>query len=134
MGEGRICLIPFEIGKAYGNIQDPTFRSFINKAIAKEPIVTLQGVQNVNAVLLEDKDTLFVNLVNNNGSTDITNPVVFDYIAPACDFTVNIKSARKPKAVILQPNGKKLKYRYESGVISLAIDKLEIHSIIQIKY
>lgn len=134
LGEGRICLIPFAIGKAYGNIQDPTFRGFINKAIAKEPIVTLQGVQNVNAVLLEDEDSLYVNLVNNNGSSDITNPVVFDYIAPACDVTVNIKSAVKPKAVIMQPNGKKLKYKYESGVITLTVDKLEIHSIIQIKY
>ena len=134
VGDGRICLIPFEIGKAYGNVQDPVFRKFVQKSIVKEPIATIEGVKNVDAVLLEDNDKLFVNLINNNGSSDITNPVVFDYVAPAYDFTVNIKSAVKPKKVIVQPDGKKLKFNYSNGIVSVNIDKLEIHTIIELDY
>ena len=134
LGDGRICLIPFEIGKSYGNIKDPAFRAFVKKSIAKEPLVTLQGVQNVDAVLLEEQGKLYVNLINNNGSDNATDPVVFDYVCPVCDMQVYIKSPQKPKKLVWQPLGKKLKFKYENGIITCNIDKLEVHGIIQVEY
>ncbi len=134
IGKGRICLIPFETGMAYSNLKDHALRKFIMQSVGVEPTVSLGGVQNVNAVLLEDDNKLYVNLVNNNGCQNSVEPVVFDYVCPVCDLEVSIKCASKPKKLTWQPQGKKLKFKYKDGIATCKIDKLEIHGIIELEF
>lgn len=73
-----------------------------------------------------------IQLINAGGSHHNVKVYSEDRIPPLTDIVLDIRSDRKPKAVRLQPEGRRLRYTYQDGVASVAIPRLEIHGVLEI--
>ncbi len=71
-----------------------------------------------------------VNLLNLAGPHK--SAAAFDEIPPLGPLRVSIKYPKRPGKVTLQPEGTSLPYEYKNGEIAFILNKLDIHSIIEI--
>jgi hypothetical protein len=73
---------------------------------------------------------LMVNLINTSG--DHTYPV-FDEIPSLRNLEVSVSLPEKPGSAFLQPEGNKLRIRYEDGRAVVRIPELKIHAVIEFR-
>ena len=83
--------------------------------------------------MLDVDGKMMIQLVNALGNH--TNPVCAtdDNIPPVLDIELSIALDKKPKALILQPEGTPLDFAYENGKAKIKIPRLDIHSIIEVQ-
>jgi len=62
-----------------------------------------------------------------------TNTEIIEDLLPICDTTVEIKPAKAPKSVTLQPQGIPVPFTYQNGVLLYTVDKFTCHQMIEIK-
>jgi hypothetical protein len=48
------------------------------------------------------------------------------------DISLSIKLDKEPKALFLQPQGRELSYEYKDGRAYTTVERLDIHSVIQV--
>ena len=73
-----------------------------------------------------------IQLINGGGSHANNSAVSDDYIPPVLDAKLSVALNEKPQALILQPDGKKLKFEYRNGRAYFAVDRIDIHSIVEV--
>ena len=56
-----------------------------------------------------------------------------DEIPPIVDVSLSLQLPRAPRQIILQPEGRALEWREEKGRILVAIDRVELHGILEIR-
>jgi hypothetical protein len=74
-----------------------------------------------------------INLINVAGEHTNQAAIAYDQVPPLTDLTVSVKTPAKPAKIVLQPEGKELKFSYSGGKSTVLIPKLEIHSILEIE-
>jgi len=77
-------------------------------------------------------DRMFVNLINVAGEHTNPNAIGYDEIPSIKDLTVGIRTTKKPAKILMQPEGREMKFDYENGVSTMLVPDLDIHSILEV--
>ena len=135
-GQGRIAAIYADLGRLYKYQRSSLYRDFLigikNELIAA-PFIEVTGSGLVHVVVGEKNSSTLVHLINSSGPHRDENIFVYDEIPVIGSLTLKMRSS-KPKAVTLQPEGRSLDFEYEDGQVMISLDKVAIHSIIELAF
>jgi hypothetical protein len=76
----------------------------------------------------------YVNLINVSGEHTNQSAIGYDQVPALENLEVRIRTGSKPADILLQPEGKKLKFSYSDGVATVRVSRLELHSILEISF
>ena len=134
-GKGSVTAVGFDIGSQYSRGAQYLHKDLLKKIASSlyEPVVRIEAaLGRLEIVVLEVNGVFTVQLVNAGGSHDDDMCATDDYIPPVLDIKLSIALPKKPQKLMLQPEGKELPFTYENGRAEISIDRLEIHSILEI--
>ena len=98
-----------------------------------EPMVRIDAqTGRVEIVCLEVGGRKMIQLLNAAGSHANDACATDDFIPPALDIELSIALDEKPRAMILQPEGRELDFEYRDGRAYVRVDRVDIHSILEI--
>ena len=83
--------------------------------------------------VLEEDGRRAVQLVNANGAHASREVATEDFIPPILDVTLSIKAEKKPRGLILQPEGRELAFNWKDGKITVEIPRVDLYEIIEIR-
>lgn len=134
-GKGKIAGIYFNFGEQHFKRETYLGRDFIGALIKQlfQPKVTVSGSKLVNVALNQKKGVTYINVINMAGNHANKSIHASDEIPPLYNLQVTAKVTQRPKQVLLQPENKPLPFAYKNGEIVFSINKLAIHSIVEIK-
>jgi hypothetical protein len=75
---------------------------------------------------------MFVSLVNIAGEHTNQTAIGYDEIPSLKDLAVSLSTVKKPARIMLQPEGKALKFDFQHGIAKVIIPELAIHSILEV--
>jgi len=134
-GNGKIAGVYFNAGSNYIDYKSPVLRDFISDLITKlfpDQVVNVSGSHLVHVAVNQLNNKKYVNLVNIAGEHSNPSAVAYDEIPALKDLKVSIKTIKRPARIVLQPEGKDLKFDYQNGVSKVVVSNLPIHSILEI--
>lgn len=134
-GSGSITAIGFDIGAQYLSATQYTQRKLIKQITDAlyQPEVRIESVCGLLEIVVLEKDgKTMIQLVNGGGTHPYSSCATDDYIPPVLDIELSVSVDSKPKKLILQPEGKKLPFKYKDGRAYVKVDRVDIHSIIEI--
>ncbi|MBE6667471.1 MAG: hypothetical protein E7607_04075 [Ruminococcaceae bacterium] len=134
-GNGRITAIGFDIGSQYLNGTQYLHRTLMKKITERlyTPLVKVESVLGrLEIVPLLKDEKLMIQLVNAGGSHDNPYSATDDYIPPVLDTCISIELPQKPIKLMLQPENRSLPFIYKNGRAYVRIDRIDIHSIIEV--
>ena len=135
-GKGSVTAIGFDIGMQYLSSEQYMQRKLMRKITDKlyAPIVKIdKALGKLEIVALCKDGALMIQLVNGNGSHASYVSASDDIIPPVLDIKLSVKRKSKPSALILQPEGKPLDFEYKDGYASLSVDRVDMHSVIEVR-
>ena len=135
-GKGKIAGVYFDFGQQYREARTVVAREFLNSLVRQlfpEPVVEVTGSHNVDVTVNRIDGKLAINLVNTSGPHSDSAVHVFDEIPAVGPLEITICYPEKPKKVMLEPDGKKMKYKYSDGKVHTVVPQLDIHSVIVIE-
>ena len=133
--EGKLIKLGVEIGEKYSANISSALKKFIKNLVALtafEPIVKVNSTY-VDVTVNKKGEKLLVNLINMLGLHNARGVRTFDEIPPLYNLDVQIKYDKAPKKVMIEPEKLIPEYEYKNGVITVKVEKLDIHSIITIE-
>lgn len=134
-GEGSISVIGFDIGSDYLNGTQYLHRTLMKSITVPlyDPMVRIESqIGRIEIVCLKKDGKNMIQLINAAGSHDNPACATDDLIPPALDIELSITLGNAPKAINLQPEGKPLPFEYRHGRAYLKVDRVDIHSILEI--
>lgn len=136
VGKGKIGVLWFDYGDAYLNRRVPVARDFLQAMVRElfpKPVVEVTGSHFVDVSVARNHGRLLVNLVNTSGPHEFDKEYVFDEIPPVGPLTLNLRLDRKPKSVVMQPEGRELEAAWRDGIAHITVPRLEIHSALVVE-
>ncbi|AEI48209.1 alpha-L-fucosidase [Runella slithyformis] len=135
LGKGKIAGIYFNFGEQHYKRETYAGRDFLGTLVKQlfQPTVEVKGSKMVNVALNQKNGTTYVNLINMAGNHANKSIHANDEIPPLYGLQVSVKTPRRPRQVVLQPENKPLPFAYKNGKAVFTISKLAIHSIAEIK-
>ncbi|MFB2121540.1 hypothetical protein [Parapedobacter sp. 2B3] len=136
LGAGKIAAVYFDLTAPYKGSRHPVYNRLINTLIQNifpNPKLQVIGSDKIHTTLTYKDSDILVNLINADGPHVNDQVMAYDHIAPSAPLSVRLKINRKPRRVLLQPENRPLKYGYdrESGIVTVAVPAVAIHSIVQ---
>ncbi len=134
-GKGKVAGVYMDMGSSYLSTTSPVFRDFLSGIIAElfpDPLVKISGSHRVNVVPTSKDGRLLVQLINTSGDHANKNVKGIDDIPTLTNLKVSVKTGKKPRKVLLQPDGRSLKFAYSDGRTTFVIPELKIHHIVEI--
>lgn len=136
-GKGKIAGVYVDLGQGYLNMETSGVRNLIGQlgqALLPYPIVEVKGSHLIHVVANQKDNRLLINLVNTSGNHNSKSSFEYDEIPTLHHLTLKIKVDKQPQKVTLLPENKALDYFYSPSekAIFLTLDKLEIHSVIEV--
>ena len=132
-GEGKIAVYPGERSYSYMTGR----RTDIMKSLSDflltlyEPEVRLVSATGIVEIVDFEKDgRQIVQLVNCNGNHYDESSLTEESIPPVLDVVLKIRMDKRPKAIYQQPDGKRLKFKWNDGYAEVMIPRVDIHSSI----
>jgi hypothetical protein len=135
-GKGKIACVYADLGNTYRMSNSFVIRDFLSgivKVLCPFPLVEIKGSHHVHLVPVKKDGKLMINLINTSGDHSNPNYAGFDEIPPLKDLEVSVMLGTKPQSVILQPEGKRLKFDFDNGKAKFIIPELKIHNIIEVR-
>ena len=132
-GNGKIALIPFDLGLQYLNVRTYQMREFLGdilKEVYEEKIVKT-NTHFVEVVLSKKDDREFVQLINISAGKKALEIKSFDEVLPLSNIKVEYLRNRAPKKVIQFPENKELSFIYKDGRVCFEVENLLIHNVIE---
>ncbi len=133
-GKGKISAIGADIGIAYNQAAQYLHRDLIKTISGKlyTPLARIEKVCGMLEIVCLEKDgRMMLQLINANGNhSDITCDTE-DFIPPVIDIKLSVAMDNMPSKVLLQPEGKELKFDYTEGRVYFDVDRVNIHNIIE---
>ena len=136
VGKGRLVVSSVALGDSYASQKSAGLRDYMAllvKASGFMPDFTVSGSHLVEAMLMEKDGTIRLNLTNLAGAHEDKRYRGVDEIPPLGPLAITIQSDARPERVMLMPEDKPLDFNWENGIISLTLDRFEIHSVIEIE-
>lgn len=134
-GQGQLIGVYANLGESYFNRRSYDLRNFLDAVLrqAYEPIATVSGSHAVHVITSEKEGKLLVNLLNVSGSHDAKNTFAYDEVPPLHDLRVTLRLARAPRQIRLWPGNQHIPFRYTGGQTTVAVPKLELHSVLVVE-
>jgi hypothetical protein len=135
-GKGRLTAVYADLSADYRKHQSPKLRDFIaslTKPLLPRPQVTVRGSHLVHVVLNRQNNRLAVNLINTGGRHADPQVFTYDEVPPLTNLTVQLRTDRKPKRIVQQPENRPLPVRYANGVATVTVPQLALHSILVVE-
>ena len=134
-GSGSICAIGFDIGSQYLGATQYTQRVLMKQITdglytPKVRVESVCGMLEITALKMGEK--LTVQLVNGGGNHSYSSCATDDYIPPVLDIKLSVALDKKPEKLVLQPENKELEFEYKDGRAYVDVNRVDIHSIIEI--
>ena len=136
-GKGKIAGFYIDAAKVYYTYQARGYLKIMNAVIDEvfpKPVVRLSGSDCVHAVVSQKDDKWFVNLINAAGSHFNAKVYQYDHIPATGDLTLELNTPKPIKKIVLQPDGKILKFSKKDGRTSVVVPSVAVHSIVQIEF
>ena len=134
-GRGSVTAIGFDIGSQYLSGTQYMQRDLM-KQIADSLYVPKARIESaigrLEIIALEKDGRLMLQLVNAGGSHADAICATDDLIPPVLDICLSVELPRKPKAMKLWPEGKALDVEWRDGRAYVRIDRVDIHSVVEI--
>ena len=133
--QGIVAGVYFDAGSSYIENKSPVIRDFIGNIVADlfpTQIVKVTGSHLVHIAVNNLNEKMYINLINVSGEHTNPKAVAYDEIPPLINLAVQISTDKKPSGIILQPEGRKLKFQFMDGVSKVIVPELPIHSILEI--
>lgn len=134
-GKGHIGIMPMSLGKIYFDDNFFELKKFFSqcaKACCDSRINATRAGQ-VDVVLSENHGKEYIHVINITGEHRSPRIKTFDYIPAVADVIIKYKTARKPNAVLLQPDNTLLKYEYKDETLTVGLEKIDIYDVIEIQ-
>lgn len=134
--KGQVAAVWFSMGERYTTGQTTVARDWLAalvRQLVPRPLVEVRGSHEVEVVLRRMQGRLTVNLLNGAGPHANTAAYTLDEIPAVGPLTARVRTPQKPASVRLEPAGKALDFRYEQGVVSAIVPKLELHEVVVLK-
>lgn len=134
--KGKIAGVYFRNGNGYLASRSVAVRDFIGALVLKisKPRLTLDAPKCVDASLMQKDGKWMINLLNTAGEHANIAVRTFDVIPAVHDITVSVQVDKAPKSVTLQPENIEAEYIYSNGMLTIQVEKLDIHMVIAIGF
>ena len=134
-GKGNIFAVPFDFGLAYNEERSAQLRMLIGDIVEKcSRKLYVQGSHYLETALMEKDEKIYIHLLNASGEHRAARVKVFDELLPIYGVAVSYRTKKEPTSVKLVPENIPLSYRYEEGVLKVNIEKIDIHTAIEISF
>lgn len=136
-GKGKIITVSANLFSRYNDVRSCYIRDYITELIEMlnpKTVTRVCGTHFVDLTVQEKDGKIYPNIVNLSGYAYTSEWVVYDEITPLMNFLVKVQLEKKPKNIYLQPDGRRLEFEYADNEITIKIDKLDIHGIIDIDF
>lgn len=134
-GKGSVTAIGFDIGEQYLRGSQYLQRDLMNQITDAlyNPMVRIESVcGRLEIIALQKDGKLMIQLLNAGGNHADAACATDDHIPPILDIELSVALPKAPKRMILQPDGKELSVTYQNGRAYVSVDRVDIHSIIEV--
>jgi len=132
LGKGRIATVDRPFSEAYMGDPKPELRDFVGAVVNElfpDPIVKVEGSREIDVSLARDvAGELVVGLTNVSGPHRTAG--VIDRIDPIRNVQVAIRTAAKPKKVLLQPGAREVDWTWKDGAVQLTVESVPICELV----
>ena len=135
MGKGKLAALYLDVGVPYYTTQSPTYRKLVNDIVSQlvtDPALSVTGSEYLHVVLSKKGTNTFIHLINTGGSHFNKRVFTYDEVPPLGPITIRLRREQNPSAVVLRPEGTPLQHRFQDGMLSIDLPRLNIHSIIEV--
>lgn len=135
MGSGRVSVIPHDIGLEYIEAARVETRHFANEIVLAlyDPEISLLSATGLVEICDLEKDgKRLVQLVNANGLHHSSSSLTEETIPPVLDVELSISCSHRPKAIRLQPEGRRLDMKWKDGHATVTVPRIDFHSVLEI--
>ncbi len=136
VGKGVIAATYTDLSEAYTSERSPAAREFLH-TLAQElfphPLVTVTGSRDVDVTVTRQAGRLAISLMNTAGPHADPHDPIIESIPTVGPLEVAIQTPTAPKAIRWEPDGTSLPVRYEAGVATVTLPKLEIHGVLVVE-
>lgn len=134
-GRGEIITVPFNFGIAYWVENTAALGEFAAELAGRirGRKVKAEGSRYVTVSLMQKEGAEYIHLLNTAGPHRSVSVKTFAEIPPLYNIKISYRRTSKPGSAVLYPEGKPLAFTYEDGEVNMEVEKLEIHSIIEIR-
>jgi hypothetical protein len=133
-GRGKVGAVYGPVASIYFRSHHPWLREFIGgltAALFPEPEVTVDGPATIDVALRRTPDgRLSVHLLNTAGMPLPDRYGFTDFIPPLEGITLTVKSAKRPASVTWIPDGGRLDWRWNDGLLKVIVPRLRIHGVV----
>jgi hypothetical protein len=134
LGKGKIAATYFDFGREYLTGRSPVARRFLNdlaRELFPQPLVAVNGSEDVDVSLARSHGKLLVNLVN-TGGPHVQDPIL-ESISPLGPLSLSIRQPAKPAKITLEPGARPLAFDYRDGAVHFTVPRVEIHEIVVVE-
>lgn len=134
-GAGTVSAAAFDLGTQYVESRQFTHRELLRRMLSGvyTPTVKLEKVTGLLEIVdLDVNGKQMIQLLNVGGSHFAINCATEDFIPPVLDIELSIALDQAPVKLVLQPEGKELPFEYRDGRAYVKVDRVDIHSIIEV--
>ena len=132
-GKGEILGIPFNFGMAYDVERNVCLREFLAEAMQGIDFkLRVCGSHYVDPALMSKNGKTYIHLLNTHGEHRTLGIQTYDEIPSIYNVCIEYKTDKRPETVRLLPENIALPFTYENGVVKTVVEKLEIHSAIEL--
>ena len=135
-GKGKLMGVYADLSQNYMQHQSSKARDFmatLAHSLLPKPVVTVAGSHLVHVVANRLGNQLAINLINTGGRHADPRVFTYDEVPPLQNLTVTIRTKKKPRRIVQQPENKVLTYTYQAGIATVTVPSLLIHSILVIE-
>ena len=135
---GYICWKVFQDYAEAGSLHlKELAAAMIERLTGGERTLTVKGLPDRGVVTLNEQpaeNRLINHLLFSHTSVRGENVEIIEDVVPVFNVEVAVKTGRPPKAVVMQPQGEHIPFKYEDGAVSYTVPKLEMHQMIAIEF
>ena len=134
-GRGLVAAFGTDVGSAYGEHAQCLHRRAVRAVLDRlyDPLVRLDGAAGlVELTALEKDGRLLIQLVNANGCHAGRAVATEDYIPPVTAVRLSLRADRRPRALVLRPEGTPLDFSWADGRASFTVPAVPIHSVVEV--
>lgn len=133
-GAGKAAGVYFDLG-SYNDCRTAVVCDFIRSFVTSlcTPDVEFECDYPLEVAYMEKNGRLLVNLLNRMGDHADTRCRTAASLPPARDVTVRVRLPEPPKSVSLEPEGTAVPIEWEAGVLTVKIDRIDVHAVVAIE-
>ena len=132
--KGKIITIGGDFATYYSKLKTVSARQLASKLFDYySPTARVTNSSKIVLNATKKNKSLLIQLVNSGGDHANSSVNSFDEIPALYNLDLTVNLDKKPEKVILQPSGEELEFKFDNGVLTTVVPKVEIHEIVEIK-